>query len=202
MIQKGLKIREEKFGANHRWTCESNYDLANAYVLDGQYLQAEKYYLKAIEIAKRINSQNDLAIAKTYLAKLYVDQNIKLNEAEELLLDALDYKLTIFGKENEGIAEIYNVLSKKAMLNNDNAYFKYLTNEALRSSRYIKGNIENTIAPEKALETMILKSTFNELNYKETNEVKFLEENYRLIDSELSLIKYMQKKVTPGLIDE
>ena len=46
LLHKSLKISEKYFGNMHRWTCKSNYDLANAYVMDEQYELAEEYYKK------------------------------------------------------------------------------------------------------------------------------------------------------------
>ncbi len=196
LLHKNLKIREKHFGNRHRWTCESNYDLANAYALDEQYDQAEIYYKEAIVIGERGMVLNNLAIAKTHLAKLYVDQNIMLDDSEELLSDALDYKLSISGKRNEEITEIYNLLAKKALLIHDKINLNYFIEEALKSCRYIDDNLVHLIDPFGALESLMLMNKFYEISYAQTNNIDFLKKKYELIDQELNLIKFMQKHVS------
>lgn len=194
LLHKSLKIRENNFGKEHGWTCESYYDLANAYALDEQYQQAEIYYKEAIKIGEKAEAWFNLSNAKTYLAKLYVDQNIKLDESENLLLDARDYKLSIFGSTNKEITEIYNLLAKRALLINDSVNFHYFIDKALTSCRYFDNNLLPVIDPVAALESLMLMSEFYEISYVQTNDIIFLREKYKLIDQELNLIKFLQKK--------
>ncbi len=196
LLHKSLQIRGKSFGSKHRWTCESNYDLANSYVLNEQYDQAEIYYKKAIKIGENGEVLHNLSIAKTYLAKLYVNQNIKLDESEDLLFDALEYKLSIFGNKNEEITEIYNLLSERALRINDKINFKHFNEKALQSCRYNKGKLEQVIDLAGALESLTLMSEFYELNYLETNDIVFFKKKYKLIDQELNLIKFMQKQLS------
>ncbi len=194
LLHKSLIIREKYFGFKHRWTCEINYDLANAYALDEQFGQAEIYYKEAIKIGEKGKILYNLSIAKTYLAKLYVDQNIKLEESEVLLYDALEYKLSIFGNKNEEITEIYNLLAKRALLINDKINFNLFIEKALMSCRYNDGNLEQIIDPTGALASIILMSEYYETRYINTNDIVFLKKKYELIDQELNLIKFMQKQ--------
>ena len=196
LLHKNLKIREQYYGDRHRWTCESNYDLANSYALDKQYDEAELYYKEAIAIGKRGNTKTNLAIAKTSLAKLYVDQNIKPDESENLLFDALNYKISIFGERNEEINEIYNLLAQKALQINDTINFKCFIEKARMLCQYNDGNLLYLKDPINALESLRLMSKFNEINYWQTNNIDFLKNNYTLIDHKLDLIKLMQTKVS------
>ena len=196
LLHKSLKIREKYFGINHRWTCESNCDLANTYALDKQYDQAELYYKQALVIGERTGLLYSLSTAKTYLAKLYIDQNIKLDLASELLLNALEYKLSVFGKEHKEITGIYNLQAKRALLLNDLANFKSYIDGSLRSCYYLDDNLEGIIDPIGALEALMLKSRFYEKIYKQTGNTISLEAKYELIDKKLDLIKFIQKKFT------
>ena len=196
LLHESLKITEKYFGNKHRWTCKSNYDLANAYAMGGQYELAEEYYKKAVEIAKRNGHLYNLSIAKTYLSKLFIDQGIKLDQAAVFLSESLDYKLSVFGTKNEEIAEIYNLLAKRALLLNDESGFNSYVQKALISCNYFDGNLGSVINPFAALDALILKSLFYEKTYEETGSTKFLDAKYELIDRKLNLIKSIQNKFT------
>ena len=194
LLTKTLKIRKETFGRDHKWTCESNYDLGNAYVLKKQYYLAEKHYIIAIEIGERIDAQYNLAIAKFNLAKLYIDQNIKLEKAEELLFESLEKKLMILGSKNEEVTELYNLLAKKASLVGDSSNFYYFIDEAQRSSNYDLNNLNGLTDLDGAMETLNLLSNFYEYKYYRTKDIEYLLSKYDLIDHELDLLRLMQKK--------
>ncbi len=193
LLQKSLKIRENTYGEYHKWTCESYYDLANAYVLDKQFEQAEKYFKKAIEIGEKSNSFQYLSNAKTALAKMYCNQNINNNITENLLISALQYKLSVFGIKNEIVAENYLFLAQNAINRNDEeSFFKYI-NLTLIASNYNKENLFNLVAPFEALDALVIQGDWYYNKFNETNNIELLKENYNLIDQELRLIKFSQK---------
>ena len=192
LLKKSLKIRENTYGKYHKWTCESYYDLANAYVLDKQFDQAEKHYKKAIEIGEKSNSFQYLSNAKTALAKMYCDQNINNDKAEDLLNNALKHKLSIFGIKNEIVAENYLYLAQNAAnIDKEEPFFKYI-NLTLTASNYNKENLFNLIAPFEALEALVIQGDWYQKKFKQTNNIELLKEKYHLIDQELKLIIFSQ----------
>ncbi|MEN8125354.1 MAG: CHAT domain-containing tetratricopeptide repeat protein [Bacteroidota bacterium] len=192
LLKKSLNIRENTYGKYHKWTCESYYDLANAYALDKQFEQAEKHFEKAIEIGEKSNSFQYLSNAKTALAKMYCNQNQNNDKAEELLINALQYKLSVFGSKNEIVAENYLYLAQNAVNNNDeDSFFKYI-NLTLAASNYNKENLFNLVAPFVALDAMVIQGDWYQNQFKETNNIELLKEKYNLIDQELRLIRFSQ----------
>ncbi len=193
LLKKSLKIRENTYGKYHKWTCESYYDLANAYVLDKQFDLAEKHFKKAIEIGEKSNSLQYLSNAKTALAKMYCDQNINNDKVEDLLKSALQYKLSVFGNKNEIVAENYLYLAQYAFIKNDkDSFFKYI-DLTLKSSNYNKENLFNLVAPFEAIDALVLQGDWYQKEYKQTKNINFLKEKFHLIDQELSLIRFSQK---------
>ena len=196
LLEKSLQIRKSTYGENHRWTCESYYDLASVYALNKQFARSENYFKKAIQIGKETNSTQYLANAKTYLAKLYIDQNIKLEEAENLLLNALEKKIAIFGYKNDEIAEIYYYLSEISKLNQEREKFFAFNAQVFNCSGYDKDNISEVIAPFQALDALIITGDWYDEEYEKTQSIEFLQKTYNLIDEEIKLIKYTWKNFT------
>lgn len=199
LLEKSLQIRRTTYGENHKWTCESYYDLASVYALDKQFDKSENYFKKAIQIGKETNSTQYLANARTYLAKLYIDQNIKLEEAESLLLNALEKKIAIFGYKNDEIAEIYYYLSEISKLNQEREKFFAFNAQVFNCSGYDKDNIREVIAPFQVLDALILTGDWYDDEYVKTQNIKFLENTFNLIDEEIKLIKYTQKNFTSNI---
>lgn len=193
LLEKSLEIRKSTFGEYHRWTCESYYDLANSYVLMQDYEKAENLYKKAIEIGKRIQSNRYLANAQIYLAKLYLDQEINLDQAERLLYEGLDKNIGIYGPENEIVSENYRYLAGLYDIRKDeNGFFDHLEN-SLNSANYNPDSIQKAIAPIQALQSLMVLGEWYEDQYRDTSTFDFLIESYSLIDKEVELIKYIQK---------
>lgn len=193
LLKKALKIRESTYGSNHEWTCESYYDLGNAFVLDEQFDQAEKYYKKAIVIGETIQSSKNLYNAKSYLANFYVDQNKNLEAAEKLLKNVLKNNISIFGKLGELVSENYYYLAKIAMIKkSDNEFWNYLS-LARDAAGYSSKEFGKTIAPFQALDALILESEWYQEKYEITGEISFLEYSYKHIDDKVKLIKFIQK---------
>ena len=196
LLEKSLQIRKSAYGENHRWTCESYYDLASVYALDKQFGKAEEYFKKAIQIGEKTNSSQYLANAKTYLAKLYIDENINLEHAEQLLLSALDKKITIFGYKNDEIAEIYYYLSEIAKKNQEKEKFFAFNSQVFNCSGYDKDNMSEVIAPFQALDALIITGDWYNDEYDKSKKIDFLQRKFKLIDEEVQLIRYSQKNFT------
>ena len=193
LLEKSLKIRESTYGEYHRWTCESHYDLANSYIMIKAYDKAESLYKKAIEIGMRIESNLYLANAKNYLAKLYIDLEINLDYAEQLLFDGLEKNIRIYGPKNEIVSENYRYLAKLSEIKNDEeGFYEHLEN-SLNSANYEPDSVQKAIAPIQALQSLMLLGEWYEEQYKESSTFEYLDESYSLIDKEVVLINYIQK---------
>ena len=193
LLEKSLKIRENTYGEYHKWTCESNYKLAEVLALDKQYDKAEVYFIKAIDVGEKVNSIQFLANAKTYLAKLYIDQDINFDEAEELLLSALNINIGVFGYKNNIIAEVYYYLAQIAKKRNQKDKLLAFVTRTLNSASYDKNNLNQVIAPYNALDAIVLMGDWYKDEYNRTKKIDLLKNKYQLIDEELALIKFSQK---------
>ena len=193
LLNKALKIRERTYGLNHEWTCESYYDIGNTYLLDKQYDQAEIHYKKAIDIGEKSQSLRNLYNAKSYLANFYINQNKNLEEAEKLLKNVLKYNISIHGKENDLVSENYYYLAKMAMIKSREFDFFYYLGLARKATGYSSKEPDKTIAPFEALEALILEGEWYQEQYKISGRIEFLENQYKHIDEEISLIKLIQK---------
>ena len=193
LLEKSLKIRESTYGEYHHWTCESYYDLANSYIMIKAYDKAEKLYKKAIEIGEKTQSSKYLANAKNYLAKLYLDQEINLEYAEQLLYDGLEKNSRIYGPKNEIVSENYRYLANLYRIKkNEEGFFDHVE-KSLNSANYNPDSVQKSIAPIQALQSLMLLGDWYEEQYKESLTIDFLKESYTLIDKEVVLIKHIQK---------
>ncbi len=193
LLEKSLKIRENTYGQTHKWTCESNYKLARVLELDTQYENAIYYYKQAIDIGKKINSSQYLANAELFLAQLYTEQNIHLDEAEELVLSALDKNIQVFGYKNDIIADDYYQLAKLSKKENDKKKMFAFITRVFNAASYDKDNLEDVIAPYQTLNALALMGDWYIDDFKKTNNIDILERKFQLIDQEIALIKYIQK---------
>ena len=193
LLKKSLKIREQTYGKNHKWTCESYYKLARILVLDKQIEKAIKYYKHAIEIGKNIKSSQYLANAELFLAKLYIDQDIHLVEAEKLILSALDKNIRVFGYKNDIIADDYYYLALLAKNKNEKEKLFAFATRTLNSANYKVNKLDEVIGPLQALNVLTLIGDWYMDEYKRTKNIKEVEDRFKLIDQEIALIKYIQK---------
>jgi tetratricopeptide (TPR) repeat protein len=193
LLEKSLKIREQTYGKNHKWTCEGYYKLAWILMLDKQAEKAIKYYKHAIEIGKNIKSSQFLANAELFLAKLYIDENIQLHEAEKLILSALDKNIQVFGYKNDIIAEDYYYLALLAKNRKDKKKLFTFSTKSLNSANYNKNSLDEVIAPLQVLNVLTLLGDWYMDAYNETKNIQNVEDSFKLIDEEIALIKYIQK---------
>lgn len=193
LLKKSLQIRKSTYGDFHRWTCEAHYDLASAYALMKDYDKAESLFKKAIEIGGHIKSSSYLANAKNYLAKLYLDQEINLEEAEKLLLEGLDKNISIYGPKNEVVSENYRYLAQLFEIKMEEKPFLEHLNRSLLSANYEPDSIQQVIAPIQALQSLMLLGEWYEDKYEQTSQLEFLNKWYELLDQQVALIKFIQK---------
>jgi len=193
LLEKSLKIRENTYGEFHKWTCESNYKLAETLTLNKQYNEAEVYYKKAIKIGEKIKSSQYLANAKAYLAMMYIKQDIKLGVAENLLLDALNKNINVFGYKNDIIADNYYYLAEIAKKRNQKEKFFAFITQVFNSAAYDKNNLNQVIAPFQSLDALVLMGDWFKEEYDKTDDINFLKNKFLLIDQEIALIKLSQK---------
>ncbi len=194
LLEKSLAIRRESYGEYHRWTCETNYDLANIYVKNREYDKAEELFRKAIDIGDRTNSIQYLANARTYLASMYLDRGMNLHQAEVLLLQSLEKNREVFGDKNEIVAENYYYLAKLAFLRKQEEAMNRYIAQNLNSSNYDKNDISQVIAPLDVIHSLLLLGDWYERSYLQTGESDLLIRWYELLDQEIALIKHTQSK--------
>ena len=192
LLEKNLKIRISTYGQWHRWTCETYYDLANSYVLVKKYDKAEAYYKKAIAIGKRINSRQYLANARNFLAQLYLDRGIHLDEAERLLLEALKSNIEIYGDKSDLVAENYLQLAKLYKLKKDVFKFVDYIQMSLTAANYDKGDLGTVIGPLQALNSLMLLGDWYIETYEKDRKIQNLLEAYSLVNQKIALITHTQ----------
>lgn len=193
LLEKNLKIRRSTYGELHRWTCETYYDLGNAYVLMNNYDKAAGYYKKAIEIGKKINSRQYLANARNFLAQLYLDREINLEEAERLLMASLETNRSIYGDKSDLVAENYLQLAKVFKLKRNKSLFLEHINKSLESANYMKEDLGSVIGPFQVISALMMVSDWHNETYEKDHEIKHLLDSYELVDQKTTLIKHTQK---------
>lgn len=107
-LDKALKIRREKLGAQSEKVAESLGNLALIEHRDGKDALAEKYYREAIAI-KTAAKSSSLAVTLTNLANLYSDKK-RLDEAKPLYEQALALDKKEFGENHIEVArDLFNL---------------------------------------------------------------------------------------------
>ncbi len=192
LLEKNLKIRKSTYGEFHRWTCETYYDLANAYLLVKKYDQAEEYYKKAIEIGKKINSRQYLANARNYLAQLYLNRGMYLDEAEELLLLSLNTNIDIYGGSSDLVAENYLQLANLNKKKEDRSQLLTYVEKSLKAADYDAKELGKVIGPLQAIEALMLMGDWYLEAFENDKDLKHLLTSYELVDQKSSLIMHTQ----------
>jgi len=192
LLEKNLKIRKSTYGEFHRWTCETYYDLANSYLLVEKYDQAEEYYKKAIEIGKKINSRQYLANARNYLAQLYLNRGMHLDEAEALLLLSLNTNIDIYGGSSDLVAENYLQLAKLNKKKEDRSQLLNYVEKSLKAADYDAEDLGKVIGPLQAIGALMLLGESYEEAYENDQNIEHLLTSYELVDQKTSLIRHSQ----------
>ncbi len=193
MIQKSLKIRENTYGKNHVWTCDSYYVTGRIYLLNKQYDKAEDYLKTAADIAKKIKNFQYLANVQTKLAELYIIQNIHPVETEKLLDNALDLRKRIFGEKNDVISETYYLMARNNFnRNNRDLFFKHI-HKVYTSANYDRNNLFRIIAPFHVINAMALESNWYQKEYEKNNDLNMVFKKFELIDPQIELINYAEQ---------
>ncbi|MGI9530137.1 CHAT domain-containing protein [Lutimonas sp.] len=192
LLEKNLKIRKSTYGEYHRWTCETYYDLANSYVLFEKYDQAEAYYKQAIKIGQKINSRQYLANARNYLAQLYLNRGMFLDEAEELLLLSLNTNHTIYGDISDLVAENYLQLARLYKMKEDQDNFELYLEKTLKAAGYETSDLSKVVGPLQVIEALMLMEDWHIEMYEKSREFDHLLAAYELVDHKISLIRHTQ----------
>jgi len=192
LLEKNLKIRRSTYGEFHRWTCETYYDLANAYVLVKNYDKAEMHFKKALEIGKKINSRQYLANARNFLAQLYIDRGIHLDESERLLQASLVTNLSIYGDKSDLVAENYLHLAKVYKRKEEGSLFLEYIQKSLDAANYNQNDLNSVIGPFQVLDALMLVSEWYNEIYEKEKSIEYLIDRYELVDQKMSLIKHTQ----------
>jgi len=192
LLEKNLKIRKSTYGEYHRWTCETYYDLANSYLLTKKYDLAEAYYKKAIEIGKKINSQQYLANARNFLAQLYLNRGMHLDHAEELLLLSLETNIRIYGSSSDLVAENHLQLAKLYKKKEDRLLMLNHVDQSLKAADYNYNDLGKVIGPIQAIGAISLMSDWYFEVYEDDRNINHLLDSYELIDQKTALIRHIQ----------
>lgn len=192
LLEKNLKIRLSTYGELHRWTCETYYDLANAYVLVEKFDKAEKYYKKAIVIGKKIKSHQYLANARNFLAQLYLNRKIHLDEAERLLVASLNTNIKIYGNKSDLVAENYLQLATVHKLKGNESRFLYFIEKSLEASNYRQDDLGSVIGPLQAISALMLVNNWYYEIYEKDHDINHLINSYEFVDQKIALIKHTQ----------
>jgi len=193
LLEKNLKIRKSTYGEWHRWTCETYYDLGNAYVLVENYDKAEVYFKKAVEIGKKINSHQYLANARNFLAQLYLDRKIHLDESERLLQASLKTNINIYGNKSDLVAENYLQLAKVYKLKEDELRFLEYIKNSLDAANYRQGDLSSVIGPLQAIDALMLVGDWYNKIFEKDRDIIHLIDSYELVDQKIALIKHTQR---------
>lgn len=193
LLEKNLKIRIDTYGHDHRWTCETYYDLANAYLYEKNYDKAEVLYKKAIEIAQNIDSKQYLSYARNFLAQLYLDREMHLGEAEKLFQLSLETNIDIYGSLSDLVGENYLQLASLYKLKGERSKFLTYVNKSLKAVSYDPGDLGKVIGPFQAISALMLLSDWYHEAFERDNNSEFLKESFKLVDQKTTLIKHIQR---------
>lgn len=155
-------------------------NLANIYRFEKKYDEAEKLYLKAIEIKeKKLGAHPDLAHLKKGLAQLYMEMG-KNNEVEKLLQSAYDINKRKLGESNPATVSTQQELANFYRFNNNAAKALELMEKVVVKKKEIYG--ENHPNYVQALEDLALAQWQN-------NKIAETKSNYKIvIDNTLNYI--------------
>ncbi|MFN8290135.1 MAG: CHAT domain-containing tetratricopeptide repeat protein [Chitinophagaceae bacterium] len=159
-------IRKAVFGENHNDYATSLNNLAGLYANIGQYTRAESLVLQANAIWKRIVKDDNpmIALGMNNLAAIYRKGQLKLKEAEQLYLQAIERRKQQLGENHPLTAETENDL---ALLYMNLKQFKKAEPLLLTSSRVTTQHLLNTfpVLSEKEKGDFINENLFfNECN--------------------------------------
>lgn len=105
-LQAALAIREKELGKDNPKTAETLGNLALVEHKSGHDADAERLYKEVIEIKRKSNNSNSLAITLTNLANLYGEMR-RIEEARKLYLEALEIDEKTYGKDHKEVAQDY-----------------------------------------------------------------------------------------------
>ena len=105
-LQAALAIREKELGKDNPKTAETLGNLALVEHKSGHDGDAERLYKEVIEIKRKSNNTNSLAITLTNLANLYGELR-RIEEARKLYLEALEIDEKTYGKDHKEVAQDY-----------------------------------------------------------------------------------------------
>jgi CHAT domain-containing protein/tetratricopeptide (TPR) repeat protein len=155
-------------------------NLANIYRFEKKYDDAEKLYLKAIEVKeKKLGAHPDLAHLKKGLAQLYMEMG-KNSEVEKLLQSAYDINKRKLGESNPATVSTQQELANFYRFNNNAAKALELMEKVVVKKKEIYG--ENHPNYIQALEDLALTQWQN-------NKIAETKANYKIvIDNTLNYI--------------
>lgn len=147
-------------------------NLANIYRFEKKYNEAEKLYLKAIEIKeKKLGAHPDLAHLKKGLAQLYMEMG-KNNEVEKLLQSAYDINKRKLGETNPATVSTQQELANFYRFNNNPLKALELMEKVLVKKKEIYGEAHPNYI--QALEDLALAQWQN-------NKIAETKANYKIV---------------------
>ncbi|MDZ7612579.1 MAG: CHAT domain-containing tetratricopeptide repeat protein [Flavobacteriaceae bacterium] len=192
VLEKALKIRLNTYGENHKWTCESYYDLARAQASDNQLEKAESNLKRAITIGKKTKNLSNQAQAQATLAKFYIKNKRHEDLIVPLLQSSTQLNDQIYGKGNIISASNYISLAEYAKnIKNEKMFFQSIQ-AVYEQANYLNGDLRNTYTPFEVLEAMAFEGIWYEDLYKKTHDKKYLLKKVEILEQQQALIRFAQ----------
>lgn len=192
VLEKALKIRLSTYGENHKWTCESYYDLARAQASDNQMGKAELNLKKAITIGEKTKNISNQALAQATLAKFYIKNTQHEDQIVTLLKSSTQLNDQIYGKGNIISASNYISLAEYAKNKKNEKMFFQSIQAVYDQANYRNGDLRNTYTPFEVLEAMAFEGMWYGDLYERSQDKKYLLKKMEILEQQQALIRFAQ----------
>lgn len=144
-FQKAISLQTEL--GQELELADSLNNLALVYCFANRYEEAERLFLQALDMRKRLLGENHLLVAKSmsFLAMFYTVQE-RYQEAERLFLQALDMRMRLLGEDHLLVARSLNNLGMFYTLQERYAEAEPLLRQALEMRNHLLGENHSDVA--------------------------------------------------------
>jgi preprotein translocase subunit SecA/nephrocystin-3 len=108
-FSKAYQVCEKRYGTNHLHTSHALKHIGTIYNAQKDYDKSEEYYLRALDIQRKLSAQKEQIDTIHSLADNCLDKR-DFDRAENYLMEALSATLNLLGNDNDTISSIYNSL--------------------------------------------------------------------------------------------
>ena len=106
-FSEAYQVCEKRYGTNHLHTSHALKHIGTIYNAQRDYEKSEEYYLKALDIQRKLSAQKEQIDTIHSLADNCLDKR-DFDSAEKYLMEALSDTLNLLGDDNVTISSIYN----------------------------------------------------------------------------------------------